>query len=290
MRAEFAIIAMGKFGGREMHYASDLDLIFLYNRNGDTEGRKKISNKEFYAYLAQKLISYLTVHTLRGYAFKVDTQLRPSGNQGPLISSLDAFADYQRNFAKIWEKQALLKARFVCGDEVFGKSLKETLQHFIFSTEFPNNLNEEIHNMRMRMEKELAKESPRRLHYKQGPGGIVDIEFIVQYLQLKMGKIFDSIVNENTLEAIEKMGEREVLRPPEYESLKQAYLFYRLLETRLELFFDLKQGYLDPQTLMLENIAEVMDFETGQEMLDVFLNHRKTVRQIYLRILQVETL
>ncbi len=290
MRAEFAIIAMGKFGGREMHYASDLDLIFLYNRNGDTEGRKKISNKEFYAYLAQKLISYLTVHTLRGYAFKVDTQLRPSGNQGPLISSLDAFADYQRNFAKIWEKQALLKARFVCGDEVFGKSLKETLQHFIFSTEFPNNLNEEIHNMRMRMEKELAKESARRLHYKQGPGGIVDIEFIVQYLQLKMGKIFDSIVNENTLEAIEKMGEREVLRPPEYESLKQAYLFYRLLETRLELFFDLKQGYLDPQTLMLENIAEVMDFETGQEMLDVFLNHRKTVRQIYLRILQVETL
>ncbi|MBF0491764.1 MAG: hypothetical protein HQM15_03190 [Deltaproteobacteria bacterium] len=290
MRAEFAIVAMGKFGGREMHYYSDLDLIFLYNRNGDTEGRKKISNKEFYALLAQKLISYLTVHTLRGYAFKVDTQLRPSGNQGPLISSLDAFADYQRNFAQIWEKQALLKARFVCGDEGFGKTLKEHTLRFIFSTEFPNNLNEEIHRMRLRMEKELAKESARRLHYKQGPGGIVDIEFAVQYLQLKMGKIFESIVCENTLEAIEKMGEREVLRPPEYEILKDAYLFYRLLETRLEVFFDLRQGYLDPQTPLLENIAEVMGYQNGKLLMNEFTGYRKKVRQTYLRILQVENL
>ncbi len=288
LRAEFAIVAMGKLGGCEVHYGSDLDLIFLYSRNGETEGRQIITNKEYYAKLVQKMISYLSVHTLRGFAYKVDTQLRPSGNQGPLVSTLDAYADYQRNMAQIWEKQALLKARYVCGDNAFGSTLNEQFHQFIFSTEFPLNLNEEIHHMRMRMEKEIAKENERRLHYKLGIGGLADIEFSVQYLQLKMGKIFENIVARNTLEALEHMGEREILKKNEYETFKSAYLFYRLLEMRMEARFDLKGGYLDPTSDLLENLSETMGEASQEVLLEKFRMHRQKVRQVYLRVMQVE--
>lgn len=286
LRSEFAIVAMGKLGGREVHYGSDLDLIFLYSRNGETEGRKVISNREYYALLVQKMISYLSVHTFHGFAYKVDAQLRPSGNQGPLVSTLDAFADYHKNVAQIWEKQALLKARFVCGDDLFGTGLAEQFHQFIFSTEFPLNLNQEIHRMRMRMEKEIAQETPRRLHYKLGVGGLADIEFAVQYLQLKMGKIFESIVVGNTLEAIENMGARDILKMNEYETFKNAYLFYRLLEMRMEVVFELKGSYIDPQSDLLENIAESVGESSQASLLEKLNVYRREVRQVYLRIMQ----
>lgn len=288
LQSEFAIVAMGKLGGREVHYGSDLDLIFLYSRNGDTGGRQVISNKEYYAKLVQRMISYLSAHTLRGYAYKVDTQLRPSGNQGPLVSSLDTFADYQRNHAQIWEKQALLKARFVCGDTAFGKLLPDQFHQLIFSTDFPSNLAQEIHRMRLRMEKEIAQEGPRRLHYKLGSGGLADIEFAVQYLQLKMGKIFENIVVGNTLEAIERMGERDILKTKEFNAFKTAYLFYRLLEMRMEVIFELKSGYLDPQSELLENLSETMGEPSQAALLEKFQDFRKEVRQTYLRIMQAD--
>jgi glutamate-ammonia-ligase adenylyltransferase len=286
MRAEFAVVGLGKLGGREIHYGSDLDLIFLYSRNGQTEGRKIISNREFYARQAQKFISYLSVYTMAGFAYRIDTQLRPSGNKGALVSSFDAYADYQRNKAAPWEKQALLKARYITGEDAFGEKLAEQFLKFIYSTEFPPDLNQEMHRLRLRMEKEIAHETPRRFHYKHGPGGLTDIEFAVQYIQLKMGKIFESIVIRNTLEAIERMGERTILKKDEYEVLKTGYLFYRLLETRMEVMFDLKEGYLDPESHLLENLAEAMGEHSQQALLDKFQGIRNDVRKTYLRILQ----
>src|SRR4030095_10858435 len=281
MRSQFSVIGMGKLGGKEIHYGSDLDLIFLYSRNGQTEGRKILTNREFYARLAQKLISYLSVYTREGLAYQVDTQLRPSGNQGTLVSSLDSYADYQRNMAAPWEKQALLKARPLAGDAPFQKSLGDQFKKFIFSTEFPANLNEDIHRLRRRMEKEIARENPRRIHYKQGFGGLTDIEFAGQYIQLKMGKIFDSIVTANTLNAIERMGERSILKPNEYDILKSGYLFYRLLETRMEVFFDLKEGYLDPESHLLENLSDAMGLASGHALLEKFNRTRQDVRRSY---------
>ena len=287
LRSQFAVIGMGKLGGREIHYGSDLDLIFLYNRNGDTEGRKVITNREFYIRATQKMISFLTVPTFRGVAYAIDTQLRPSGNQGALVSPLDSYADYQRNVAQAWEKQALLKARAVTGDESFLKILPDHFRQFIFSTDFPSNLNEEIHRLRTRMEIELAKETPRRWHYKKGYGSLTDIEFAVQYLQLKMGKIFEFILDANTLQAIEKMGERDILKKEEYDILKKAYLFYRKLELHLETQFELKEGYLDPESHLLENIAESMGEFSAQSLIEHFDQTRHDVRKTYLRILKI---
>ncbi len=288
--SELAIIGMGKFGGREIHYGSDLDLIFLYSRNGITEGRKKISNQEFYAKLIQKLISYLSVYTSEGIAYKIDTQLRPSGNQGTLIASLDSFAQYQRDMAQSWEKQALLKARVVAGHPHFRKNLEKLIVQFIFSNPFPTDLHHQMHKLRMRMEKEIAKENSRRLHFKLGFGGLADIEFAVQYIQLKMGKIFQNLLTPNTLEALEKIGEREILKKDEYETLKSNYLFYRNLEMRMETAFDLRNGYLDPESPLLENLAEVMGESSEEYLIEKFQEVRKKTREVYLRVLKIDTL
>lgn len=288
--SELAVIGMGKFGGSEIHYGSDLDLIFLYSRNGNTEGRKKISNQEFYAKLIQKLISYLSVYTSQGIAYKIDTQLRPSGNQGTLIASLDSFAQYQRDMAQSWEKQALLKARVVTGHPHFKKNLEKLIVQFIFSNPFPNDLNQQMHKLRMRMEKEIAKENSRRLHYKLGLGGLADIEFAVQYIQLKMGKIFQNLLTPNTLQALEKMGEREILKKEDYETLKSNYLFYRRLEMRMETSFDLRSGYLDPQSPLLENLSEVMEETSEQDLIEKFQEVRKKTREVYLKALKIENL
>jgi len=286
--SEFAIVALGKWGGEEIHYGSDLDLIFLYTRDGETRGRKKISNKEYYILLAQKLISFLTAYTFHGYAYKIDTQLRPSGNQGALVSSLNAYFDYQRNKAQFWEKQALLKARFVTGSPSFGSSLKGLFQQLIFSKDFPADLNAKIHHMRMRMEKENGRETARRLHYKLGFGGLTDIEFLVQYLQLKTGKVFENFLSGNTLEALQKMGEKGILKKGDYTLLRDAYLFYRLLETRMEVNFDLREGYIDPESHLLENLAELMGEISQASLLEHFQKTREDVRRIYLAILKIE--
>lgn len=288
--SELAILGMGKFGGREIHYGSDLDLIFLYSRNGTTEGRKKISNQEFYARLIQKLISYLSIYTSEGIAYKIDTQLRPSGNQGTLIASLDSFAQYQRDMALSWEKQALLKARVVAGHPHFKNNLEKLMIQFIFSNPFPNDLNQQMHKLRMRMEKEIAKENSRRLHYKLGFGGLADIEFAVQYIQLKMGKIFQNLLTPNTLEALEKIGEREILKRDEYQILQSNYLFYRHLEMRMETSFDLRNGYLDPESPLLENLAEVMGESSEEYLIEKFQEVRKKTREVYLRVLKIDSL
>ncbi len=287
MRAEFTIIGMGKLGGQEIHYESDLDLIFVFSRNGKTVGRSEITNQEFYARLAQKLISYLSVYTLQGIAYKIDTQLRASGNQGALVTSLDAYVTYQRNQAQAWEKQALLKARAVAGDPEFVKTFLPLFHQLVFSSPYPLDLNEEIHRLRQRMEKEIGRETPRRLHYKQGMGGLIDIEFTIQYLQMRFGKIYEPILQTNSLSALEKIQEKNLILKAESEILKNAYLFYRKLETRMELLFGLKDGYIDPESHLLENLAEKMGEKSADDFLEYFHQLRHDVREVYLRILQI---
>lgn len=286
--AQFIILGMGKLGGREIHYHSDLDLIFIFSRNGNTSGSEKtISNQEYFGRLSQKLMSFLSVHTYEGSCFKIDTQLRPSGNQGALVSSLDAFADYQKNQAQFWEKQALLKARVVAGDENFSKEISSYLKTFIFNQDLGNHLNKDIYRMRLKMEKELAQESSNRIHFKHGSGGLTDIEFAVQFLQLKMGKIYESILSTNTYESLEKLYERNILSSQERGLLKEAYLFYRSLETTLEIQFEIKNPYLNPQAPFIEDLAEKMGYSSETELVNELNDFKQEVRKIFLRILQL---
>jgi [glutamine synthetase] adenylyltransferase / [glutamine synthetase]-adenylyl-L-tyrosine phosphorylase len=287
LNSELAVIGMGKLGGAELHFYSDLDLIFIYSRNGETQGRKPISNREYFAKLVQRLISYLTLPTREGSVYKIDTELRPSGNAGALVTALDSWITYYHEHAAHWERQALLKARLIHAGGNFNAAFRGLFRRLIFIKPFPENLAEEIHHLRMRIEKELAKEGPRRWHFKKGMGGVVDIEFTVQFLQMKLGKIFENLVTPNTLTALDRFEQRGILSKEEIRTLREAYVFYRTLEIVLEAEFDLKEGYLDLEHERLEELADKLSLPNKDNLVGIFGRHRRKVREIYLKALKI---
>jgi len=285
---EFAIIGMGKLGGRELHFASDLDVIFIYNRNGETFGAKNVTNQEYYAKITQRIIGYLTLYTRYGYAYKVDTELRPSGRAGALVAPLDPWTTYYHEMGQIWERQALLKARLIHATGEFGKDFTGLFNRLTFLKPFPELLSSEIHHLRARIEKELANESNQRWHFKKGYGGLVDIEFLVQYLQLKLGKIYEDLLTPNTFEALERLAKREVVSKNNIKILKKAYEFYRTLEIQLALRLQWPEGFLNPHGERIPQLAEWMHFKNADDFLGKFSFFRENVRRIYLETLKLE--
>ncbi len=216
--AAFAIIGMGKLGGMELNYHSDLDIIFIYEGDGKTrpaEGTdpdrfRPQTNQQYFVRLAQRIISVLTVITQEGHVYEIDTRLRPSGNQGPLVSSLPAYRQYHEGSAAPWERQALIKARVVTGPPELTESFDALTAEIVYEQPLPDNLKDEIYRLRQRMEKELGKESAENRNIKTGRGGMVDVEFIAQYLQLLHGRETLSLRCRNTVETLGKSSERKL--------------------------------------------------------------------------------
>lgn len=234
----FAVIAYGKLGGIELGYDSDLDLVFLHAaQEGKTIGDKRhIDNAFFFSRLAQRVIHMLTAHTPAGVAYKVDMRLRPSGKAGLLVGHVEAFADYQMHEAWTWEHQAIVRARPVVGDPLLAERFEEIRRQVLCRPRDPQRLRQEISDMRSRLRSELVSRKPGVFDLKQGPGGIVDIEFMVQYLILLGARNHEALVgwtdNVRLLEAVTEAG---LLSAPEASLLKEAYLTYRYNVHRLSL-------------------------------------------------------
>ncbi|MGB9080439.1 MAG: bifunctional [glutamate--ammonia ligase]-adenylyl-L-tyrosine phosphorylase/[glutamate--ammonia-ligase] adenylyltransferase, partial [Desulfuromonadaceae bacterium] len=236
--ANLAIIAMGKLGGGELNYHSDLDIIFVYDHQGYTDGEKQISNHEYFAKLAQKIISVLTMQTREGYVYKIDTRLRPSGNAGPLVTSLESFLDYHRKESQIWERQALTKARVVLGDEKLAGQLHDIIRSTVYGATIDDEGRQEIRRLRMRMEHELARETDSRYNIKTGRGGMVDVEFAVQYLQLREGYRIPELRTPSTVVALKEISTLGLLPDGSAQTLLTGYKFLRKLENRLRIIND----------------------------------------------------
>ena len=242
----FAIVGMGKLGGLELNYHSDLDIIFIYAQEGETQpvtetdpGRfRKISNQEYFAKLAQRIITVLTLVTREGAVYEIDTRLRPSGNQGPLVTSSAAFQRYHHESAQPWERQAMTKARVVCGPADFADQLQKVISTLTFERPLPENLQAEIYRLRQRMEQENGREGDERFNIKTGRGGMVDVEFITQYLQLLNGGRIESLRIKNTVNLLECMAENHILPQDDAELLINGYKFLRRLENKLRLLYD----------------------------------------------------
>jgi glutamate-ammonia-ligase adenylyltransferase len=180
---KLCIVAMGRLGAAEMNYNSDLDLIFVYNDPAEVP----ISGPVPASRIAQKLISVLEVRTPEGYVYKIDVRLRPSGNKGPLVTSLQGFRDYHRQSSALWERQSLVRARVIAGDPELGRGVEAARQEFVFGRGLSAREVGEIAAMRSRMEHEIGVENAERLNLKQGRGGLVDVEFIAQMMALRHG-------------------------------------------------------------------------------------------------------
>lgn len=261
--ASMAIIAMGKLGGGDLNYHSDLDIIFVYDHQGYTNGEKQISNHEYFAKLAQKIISILTMQTREGYAYKIDTRLRPSGNAGPLVTSLESFLEYHRKEAQIWERQALTKARVILGDETLSMQLNDVIRHTVYGASIDEEGRREIRRLRMRMETELAKETSDSYNIKTGRGGMVDVEFAVQYLQLKYGHANPDIRRTNTITALKFISITGILPEDDVDIFLNGYKFLRKLENRLRIIHDYSVNDLGGTKNYINKLAKRLGYDSN---------------------------
>ncbi len=271
-KGPFSVVAMGKFGGNELTYHSDLDVIFFYDDPED---------QEFYTRLATRIISDLTLLTRNGYAYKIDTNLRPSGNAGALVTSVSSFREYHRSIGQTWERQALIKARPVIGSEDFCSELQALFQGISFAPSNAQSVAREIDHLRGRMEREIAREREGLFNLKTGYGGIVDIEFIVQYLQIVHGLDHPKLRIPNTISALRALRESAFLLPPLAQELENAYFFLRGLETRLRLFLDQSTDELMEGR---DAMKELERLYYREPILPRLLATRESVRTIYKRI------
>ena len=269
-KMKMVILGMGKLGGQEMSYNSDLDVIFLYEGN----------DHEYYSKLGQKVISVLSVPTGEGYAYKIDLDLRPSGRSGALVTSFDSFKEYHEDSAQIWERQALIRAMPAAGNMELGSKVMKSVNHFVYGEQYPKDFYKEINHLRSRMEKELAKETASKVNIKTGRGGTVDIEFLVQMLQLKYGGKYKDLRVQNTVDALLSLKENKLIKVKEYGILKEGLYFLKKLENLLRLLHD--RSINDLHESDFEKLATEIDVNyNGQKLKEKYISKTNKIRDIY---------
>jgi len=290
-QARFCITGMGKIGGEEITYGSDLDIVFIYSGEGETQGGKSISNHEYFGHLAGKVMSVLTSMTREGTVFRVDVRLRPSGSKGPLCQSIEAFAGYVKGHADLWEFQSLTRARVIAGDESLGREFMTLSHQSLYEGPVRKGMAASIRAMRQRMEAEVSKEDSEYYDIKVGPGGIVDIEFMVQYLQLLHGSKHRGIRVTHTLLALESLHREGLLSKDRYLRLRRSYTFLRTLESRLRIVHNMPSHLLPRDPERLAPLAHRMGYQDtrrvsgAKRLIRNFEDLRKRVRGIFEEVL-----
>jgi glutamate-ammonia-ligase adenylyltransferase len=231
VEAGLIVVAYGKFGGIELGYGSDLDLVFLHDSAGEvqrTSGPKVVDNGVFFMRLVQRLVHLLTVHSAAGRLYEVDTRLRPSGKGGLLVQGLEGFGEYQRSEAWTWEHQALLRARVVAGGaalRVRFESLRCDLLRYAVRRD---TLREDVRAMRERMRAELSKPRPGEFDLKRDAGGITDIEFLAQYWTLLWAERYPDLVTfSDNIRQLESLASADLVPQATVDVLTAAYRAYR---------------------------------------------------------------
>ncbi|MCF6245838.1 MAG: bifunctional [glutamate--ammonia ligase]-adenylyl-L-tyrosine phosphorylase/[glutamate--ammonia-ligase] adenylyltransferase [Desulfobacula sp.] len=234
----FAIIVYGKVGGLEMGYKSDIDIVFLFDSDaGMTQGdQKSIDNGLFYSNLGQRIINALTMHTPAGTLYGADMRLRPGGNSGMIVSHIDAFEEYLNDQAWTWEHQALIRARPIAGDTKLTTRFETIRTRVLTKSRKESELKKEVADMRERMRRDRLKDPGDLFSLKQSPGGIVDIEFLVQYLVLNHADIYPDIIFwTDNMRLLESLDEQGIITGCESERLQNAYISMRKAIHRLNL-------------------------------------------------------
>ena len=264
------VLGLGKLGGGEMSYNSDLDIMFIY-QGGD---------HELYSKLGQKLISVLSVPTGAGYAYKIDMGLRPSGRSGALVTAFDSFKKYHEQSALVWERQALIRAKVSAGDKELGKKVMKQVERFVYTEPLDPDFYKEIYRLRGRMEHELAKENQNKVNIKTGRGGIVDIEFLVQMLQLRHGNDHPELRVSSTVQALDALMDAKIIQKKEYQILSEGLLFLRKMENFLRLLHDRSINELHDSDF--EKLSVELDSGTsGQKLKEKYEAKTAKVREIF---------
>lgn len=291
-----SVIALGKLGGRELNYSSDIDLMFVYLANGETDGEHPISNKEFYKKVANQYTELLSTYTAEGLCYRVDLRLRPDGSLGEVCISLDGAQKYYQTRARDWELQMLIKARVAAGDPAAGRELLDTVESLIYSTTLDFSAVEEVSATRERISEKLNKRKLGKSAFdvKLAPGGIRDIEFLVQCLQRLHGGRVPWLRHGGTMLALSRLSQKDLLSAAEFGRLISAYRFLRNLEHRLQFAEDRQTHTLPTASRDVDLLAKKMPITqlgstySGEKLLQELNAHLEAVQEIYERVIHAQ--
>lgn len=287
-QARFCVLGLGKLGGQELNFCSDVDLIFFFDGRGSCRKAERvtaITNDEFFARVAREFSQLLQENSEEGFLYNVDLRLRPEGDSGPLVRSLASMENYYSVAGQTWERLALVKARVVAGSEALGAELFESLTSFRYPRRPPPGLFSEIAGVKLRIEREVLRDN-LDMHLKTGPGGIREIEFFVQALQMVHAGRNPFLQTTSTLQALDRLHRYQQVTDADYAFLLETYLFFRELEHRLQMREE-KQTHTLPaaeDTAEWQLLAESMNFENGQKLRGYLDDKRAKVRKLYQEI------
>jgi glutamate-ammonia-ligase adenylyltransferase len=256
----FVVLALGKLGGAELNYSSDIDLIFLYDDDGMTDGPRPLSNAEFFARMGGEIVRLLADHTPMRQAYRVDIRLRPEGDQGPLARSLRSTIEYYETSGRTWERQALIKCRPIAGDLELGRRFVELIDPFVYRRYLSVAEISEIKAMKRRIERRAIQTQSDGLEVKTGRGGIRDVEFVVQFLQLLHGGTYREVRHSSTLIGLQRLEAVGCLTLEERDIMEGTYRFLRKVEHRLQTMFDLQTHLMPTDPEALRSLAVRMGY------------------------------
>ncbi len=288
----FSVLAMGKLGGEELNYSSDIDLMFIYSGAGETTGAEPISNQEFFRKLCHQYTELLGSYTAEGMCYRVDLRLRPDGRLGEICLSLAAARSYYQTRGRDWELQMLIKARVAAGEAGPGRALLEFVEPLIYATSLDFSSIEAVSAARVRQHERLARKQGRgapEIDVKLCAGGIRDVEFLVQCLQRLHGGRERWVRHGGTLLALARLRDKDLLSATEYARLASAYQFLRTLEHRLQFADDRQTHSLELEEAELESVGRRMPGQlSGRELLGELEQHLGEVAEIYERVIHAQ--
>lgn len=288
--SSFVILGLGKLGGRELNFSSDIDLLFIYDGDGETSGGHKgqITNREFFCKLGEQIIKFLSEHTEEGQIYRVDMRLRPYGKVGALAESLENSVEYYYQYGRAWERQALVKCRPCAADIELGNEFLEMMRPFIFPKFFDDKTLDDIHQTKLMAEKQVAEQGQTNYEVKLGKGGIRDIEFTVQLLQLLNGGRKPELRITNTIDVIYKLMANNYLKPFDAETLIRNYCFLREVEHRLQIEHGTQKHALPQDPKELDEFARRLGYISGEAFWRVYKEKTQEVRNILEQFIAVK--
>jgi [glutamine synthetase] adenylyltransferase / [glutamine synthetase]-adenylyl-L-tyrosine phosphorylase len=291
------VLGLGKLGGQELNYSSDVDVLFVYADEGQvlrespartTRQARTMSSHTFFNRLAEGFIAEVTSVTPEGTLFRIDLRLRPEGDNGPVCRSLESYENYYAQWGQTWERMMLIKARRVAGDEGLAHEFLEGIQPFRFSRSINESVLREVAAMKDRIENEVVRAGELDRNVKLGRGGIREIEFIAQVQQLLHAGRQPFLQGGQTLPCLAKLAEYRLLPEEEAQELAAAYGFLRDVEHRLQMEANLQTHTIPADPRAQERLAKLMNFRSAREFEAARQRHSSNVRRVYDRLLKPE--
>ena len=294
-RTGFTVLGLGKLGGQELNYSSDVDLLFVYGEEGhvfreppqkSSAVGKGLANFQFFKRLAEAFIAEVGLMTPQGMLYRIDMRLRPEGHTAPLARSLTSYENYYAQWGQTWERMMLIKARPVAGDESLASEFLDMVQPFRYPRAVSERILAEVAATKQRIEREVLKAGEVDRNVKLGHGGIREIEFVTQSLQLLQAGRMPFLQGPQTLPTLQKLVHYGLLPEQDAEALSSAYLFLRDVEHRLQMEHNLQTHTIPTERKARERLARLMGFETLDDFETARRKHTQNVRAIYERWLK----